>query len=166
MSQKPNNIPVGEGKTLQIWQQNINKSRVCQLDLIGSGRLAKKEIDIVALQEPYMSHEGNTIAVRHWTVIYPTTHASKAEKTRSVMLIRNDMPSDAWEQIDFESGDVTAIRIHGHWGKLVIFNIYNDCDHNHTLQALTSFHERHRELIYGKENSPSMHHLLWIGDFN
>ena len=35
-----------------IWQQNINKSRTCQHDLISSGKLIEKGIDIVAFQEP------------------------------------------------------------------------------------------------------------------
>ena len=32
-----------------IWQQNVNKSRICQYNLISSVRLTKQKVDLVAL---------------------------------------------------------------------------------------------------------------------
>ena len=48
------NIPetAREKRKITIWQQNINKSHTCQHNLISSGKLVEKGIDIVALQEP------------------------------------------------------------------------------------------------------------------
>jgi hypothetical protein len=71
MSNTPNSTRTG---TFNIWQQNVNKSRVCQHDLISSAKLARKGIDIVALQEPAINNFGATIASRDWITVYSTTH--------------------------------------------------------------------------------------------
>jgi hypothetical protein len=70
--------------TLTIWQQNVNKSSTCQHDLISSARLAKRGIDIVALQEPAINAFGVTVAARDWIPIYPSTHGAAPHKTRSL----------------------------------------------------------------------------------
>ena len=152
MSSKPQNNRKGRSKNFKIWQQNVNKSKTCQLDLIGSGRMVSEDIDVIALQEPYISPNKTTVAARHWITIYPTTHETDASKTRSIILICSNLISDNWEQINFHSGDVTAIRIRGNWGSLVLFNIYNDCTHNETIRALTTFHSENRDYLLGKEN--------------
>src|ERR1700744_1062280 len=107
---------------LKICQHNVNKSRLCQHDLISSGKRTGWDIDIVALQEPSINSFGQTVASKAWKTVYPTGHASNPEKTRSVMLIRDNLLTDGWEQIEFPSSDVTAISIKGEWGKLALFN--------------------------------------------
>ena len=151
---------------LKIWQHNVNKSRACQHDLISSGKLTRWEIDIVALQEPAINGFGQTVASKDWKSIYPSGHASNPEKTRSVILLRDNLLTDGWEQIDFPSGDVTAVRIKGKWGKLTIFNIYNDCNHDDTLEMLKKYHEEHHREIAGNAETQHEHHLVWVGDFN
>ena len=155
-----------ERKALAIWQQNLNKSPNGQHGLISSGRLADHNIDIVALQEPSINFLNMSIASRDWTLIYPSTHEKQPQKTRSVNLIRSDVLTDSWEQIEFPSGDVTAIRIKEIGGTITIFNIYNDCAHEETVEALTRHHRQHRESIIGTENTQHTHHLIWLGDFN
>ena len=165
MMDKPTNK--GKGKrTLAIWQQNINKSRACQHDLISSGKLIEKEINIVALQEPSINTFNNTVASRDWKSIYPSTHAKEPGKTRSLILIRDDLLTDSWEQVEFPSGDVTALKIHGDWGTITIFNIYNDCKHNETITALMKFHSDHTNDILGNTETQGKYHLIWVGDFN
>ena len=149
---------------LIIWQQNVNKSSACQHDLISSGRLVNAQIDLIALQEPSINFLNKTIAARDWIVIYPTTHITSPNLTRSIFLIRSSILTDSWSQIDFPSGDVTAIQIKGSWGKISIFNIYNDCTHDDTIHALTNFHRTHESLITSNDDSPA--HLLWVRDFN
>ncbi|KAH9052631.1 hypothetical protein EDB87DRAFT_1570290, partial [Lactarius vividus] len=122
-----------ERKALAIWQQNINKSPACQHRIISSGKLADYNIDIVALQEPAINFLNKSIASRDWVPIYPSTHGKHPHKTRTVTLVRSDLLTESWEQIDFPSGDVTAIRIKETWGTLTLFNIYNDCEHNDTI---------------------------------
>ena len=70
---------------LRIWQQNLNKSRVVQEDLINSG--VYKDYDVLILQEPYIDSYGNTKATSNWRVVYPTSFLSRTHPTRSVMLI-------------------------------------------------------------------------------
>ena len=155
-----------EHKELAIWQQNLNKSPNCQHGLISSGRLAKHNIDIIALQEPSINFLSKTIASRDWVPLYPSTHEKQPEKTRSVILVRSDILTESWEQLDFPSGDVTALRIKESWGTLTIFNIYNDCEHDDTLEALTLYHRQHNRNILGTETTRHEHHVIWLGDFN
>jgi hypothetical protein len=117
-----------ECKAFTIWQQNLNKSPNCQHRLLSSGRLAKHNIDIIALREPSINFLNKTITSRDWILIYPTTHEKQPEKTRSITLIRGDLLTESWEQLSFPSRDVTAVRIKEKWGALTIFNIYNDCE--------------------------------------
>ena len=64
-----------DNNNIIIWQQNVNKSRTCQHDLISSTRLIEKQVDVIALQEPAISDFVVTIASKDWRVIYPSTHA-------------------------------------------------------------------------------------------
>ena len=151
----------GPGKRkIAIWQQNINKSRACQHDLISSGKLIEKGINVVALQELSVNTFNNSVASWDWKSIYPSTHAKEPEKTRSLILIRDELLTDEWEQVEFPSGDVTAVRIHGAWGKMTIFNIYNDCKHNKTITALMKHHREHTNEILGNVETQGTHHLL------
>lgn len=70
-----------ERKTLEIWQQNLNKSPNCQHRLLSSRRLAQRNIDIVALQEPSINFLNKTIASQDWVPLYPLTHDKQPEKT-------------------------------------------------------------------------------------
>jgi hypothetical protein len=126
----------------------------------------KWEIDIIALQEPEINGFGQTVASKDWKTIYPSTHTSNHTKTRTVILIRDNLLTDRWEQIEFPSGDVTAIRLKGRWGKLSLFNIYNDCKHDNTLELLTNYHRRNVKEILGNIEMQLKHHLVWVGDFN
>jgi hypothetical protein len=72
-------------------------------------------------------------------VIYPLTHAKDPFKTRSVILIHANTLTNNWSQIDIDSGDITIVKISGAWGKLTIFNIYNNCDHDNTIDLLKDY---------------------------
>ena len=130
----------GTRSELTIWQQNVNKLQTGQHELISSGKLAYTGIDIVALQEPAINYLGKTIAARDWIPIYPSTHEKEPGKSRSLMLINATIPTENWEQVEFPSGDVTVLRISGDWGRITIFNIYNNCLHDRTIHKLTRFH--------------------------
>ncbi|KAH9055898.1 hypothetical protein EDB87DRAFT_1566819, partial [Lactarius vividus] len=125
---------------LAIWQQNINRSPACQHGIISSRRLLDLNINIIALQEPSINFLNKTIAAKDWTPIYPSTHDKHPDKTRSVMLVRGDILTENWEQLDFPSRDVMVICIKEQWGTLTIFNIYNNCTHDNTVEraALTA----------------------------
>jgi endonuclease/exonuclease/phosphatase family metal-dependent hydrolase len=164
---KNNNTKLPKSKSnINIWQQNLNKSRMCQHELISSGKLAEKGIDIVALQEPAINAFSKTVTSKDWKTVYPSTHEKEPEKTRSLIMVRDDLLTDGWEQIDFPSGDVTALRIKGKWGKISLFNIYNDCKHNEMIEQLTKYHRKHVEETLGTADTMGENHLIWVGDFN
>ncbi|KAH9960259.1 hypothetical protein BC827DRAFT_1133358, partial [Russula dissimulans] len=118
---------------LSIWQQNINKLPVGQHSLISSSKLTDNKIDIVVLQEPAINTFNQSVAMKDWITIYPSMHGKEPSKTRSLLLMRTDLSTDTWNQMDFQSGDVTAMQVTGPWGKLNIFNIYNEGKSNMTL---------------------------------
>lgn len=150
--------------TLSIWQQNVNKSSSCQHDLISSARLARQGIDLVALQEPSINNFGTTVASREWIPIYPSTHSNVPHKTRSIFLLRSNILTDQWRQIDFPSSDVTVVQFSGEWGQALIFNIYNDCNSNDTVHQLEEFSLSCRRPTDAGSTGPDI--TIWLGDFN
>jgi exonuclease III len=95
---------------------------------------------------------------------FTTTHNDNPAKSWSIILLRALLCTDNWTQIDFPSSDVTAVQLMGTWGKLSIFNIYNDCEHNNTITTLSKFQHKHINLL---ERTPVGNaHILWLGDFN
>jgi hypothetical protein len=149
---------------LVIWQQNVNKSPTCQHDIISSKSLIELDVSIVTLQEPALNHFDKTIATKDWIPLYPSMHGKNPKLTRSVTLICSALTKDSWQQLDFPSGDVTALQLKGNWGKLTIFNIYNDCSHNQTIELLTNFQHRNPQLLEDTEIGNA--HTIWLGDFN
>jgi len=149
---------------INIWQQNVNKLPTCQHDLLSSDKLMSMNIDIVAIQEPAMINKNHLIASKEWISVYPTMHATNPEKTRLLTLIRAQISTDSWNQLDFLSSNVTVVQLSGAWGKLTIFNIYNEGECNNTINLLTKYHQ---------DNHPSLEnsrvgtaHQIWLGDFN
>jgi len=116
-----------------IWQQNVNKSRTSQHNIISNNYLVSKEVSIIALQEPAIDSDGYTLVSRDWVLIYPTPHWKPNMNSRAVTLIRSSLNSDNWKQLDFPSGDVIVIQICGEWGKLTLVNVYNDCNNDNTV---------------------------------
>jgi hypothetical protein len=149
---------------LSIWQQNVNKSQTCQHDIISNKRLVMKGINIIVLQEPALSESGLTIASRDWITIYPSEYTNNPLKIRSITLIRADTSSESWNQLKFPSSDVTVMQITGPWGKITIFNIYNDGEQDDTINLLMDYHCRHRESL--ERATTGEVHILWVGDFN
>lgn len=156
----------GTQRELTIWQQNLNKSHTGQHDIISSSNLANTGIDIVALQESSIKFLGKTTASRDWILVYPSTHKKEQKKLRAVTLISSKLPTESWEQIDFTSQDVIVIKFSREWGQLVIFNIYNDCLHDHTIHKLTKFHRDNRNTLMGNDSEAEDCYIMWIGDFN
>ena len=155
---------LGTTEKLTIWQQNVNKSPACQHNLISSNHLANMGVGLIALQEPAINPFNLTIATRDWTPIYPTQHNDTSTRTRAITLIRSDISTDAWTQLDFPSNDVTIVQVKGLWGKITIFNIYNDCDNNDTIKLLAGYYNRNRAQLERAEAGIAS--ILWLGDFN
>ena len=147
-------------RPLTIRQQNTNKSLISQLDLLES--LKRDDYDICAIQEPYVDFNRKSRANRQWATIYPSTHHSHPDSTRSLLLVNTNILTDSWKQINIQHPDITAIELKGPFGMIWIINIYNDCNNNSALTQVSQF-MRDREQHVGRI-API--HTIWLGDFN
>ena len=132
--------------------------------LLSNSILTKHEINIIAIQEPVMNGFNQSITSKDWILVYPSMHCAHPGKSCTLMLISTTISTDSWEQLDFPSGDVTAIIIKGEWGKITIFNIYNDGNNNKTINLLKLFHRTRPDVMNQAEAGAA--HILWLGDFN
>ena len=121
-------------------------------------------VGLIALQEPAINPFNLTIATKDWTPLYPTPHSDTSVRTRAITLIRSNISMDSWTQLDFPSNDVTIVQIKGLWGKITIFNIYNDCDNDDTIKSLASYYNRNRVQLERAEAGTA--NVLWLGNFN
>jgi hypothetical protein len=161
------NCPESSKNSVTIWQQNVNRSRTCQHNLISSAALARRGIDIVALQEPAVNSFSMTIASKDWILVYPTTHTSNPAKTCSLILVRSNILTEHWKQINFPSGDITIINISGPWGEATIYNIYNDCDKNNTIHQIEAFAQLQTPVTNPNNTAREKAQMtMWLGDFN
>lgn len=110
---------------LRIWQQNLNTSSDAQHCVISRPTTAR-DWDIVAIQEPMIDAKGNTRATHDWHVVYPTHRYTHTKRSRTVTLVNKHMNTNSWRQLPFPSADVVIIQFNGTFGKLTLFNIYND----------------------------------------
>ena len=148
----------------KIWQQNINKSPSCQHDLLSSNKLTKMGIDVVALQEPAINHNNLSIVAKEWIAVYPSMHSFKPESTRTLILICMQISTEVWNQLEFPSEDVTVVQLCDSWGKLTIFNVYNEGTSSSTINLLTNYHRDNRlDLESGHTGAA---HAIWLRDFN
>ena len=95
---------------LRIWQQNLNRSKIAQLEMLETAD--PNEWDILLLQEPYLDKVELTRASTHWNVIYPPTKTADNHNTiRSVILLNTNIPlgSATCESIPIPSSDITAL---------------------------------------------------------
>ena len=60
------------------------------------------------------------------------------------------------------TNDLTAIQLKGNYGTLAIFNIFNDCTHSDTENALRTFLREHASEF----RTDNHKHMIWAGDFN
>jgi ribonuclease HI len=157
-----NSTPSSASTRLQIWQQNLNKSRAAQEDLINSN--IHSDYDIILLQEPYIDSLGNTKATRNWRVIYPTSHLTDTSPPRAVILINKAIDTNQWEQLAIpNTRDIAAIQIRGDFGRISIYDIYNDCHNSDALDSLNVVLSQHNTRE-GHRNLPE--YMMWGGDFN
>ncbi|KAI6143997.1 hypothetical protein BKA82DRAFT_90779, partial [Pisolithus tinctorius] len=100
------------------------------------------EWDIISLQEPPINQIGNTHANTHWRVAYLMTKATLNSKPRAVTLVNSQISTNVWEQVPFPSLDIVVICMRTTRGTYcyrntyALFNIYNDCKHNCTVDTL------------------------------
>ena len=77
MSQQAERAPypfatLREQGRLRIWQQNVNKSLAGQHNVLNNTN--PNQIDIIALQEPYVDESYNSRGTGWWSPVYPSDH--------------------------------------------------------------------------------------------
>ena len=108
MSSTPGQAPI----KLRVWQQNLNKSRVAQEDLINSD--VHKNYDAMLLQEPFIDAFGNTKSTRNWRVVYPLSWLLDPAPPRAVILVSATLDTNSWAQVHITgTWDLVAIRFTG-----------------------------------------------------
>jgi exonuclease III len=148
-------------KTLRIWQQNLNKAKNAQQHLLCN--LDPQKYNITAIQELVINYVNLTTSNPHWNIIYPTTHhTTNTKRTRSIMLVNKRISKDHWRTLPMESPDITAMELSGEFGKLRIYNVYNDGTHSQTLKYLASHLAAQQRPAQNNDTSS----ILLLGDFN
>ena len=145
---------------LKISQQNLNKSLTAQLHLLNSAK--PDNWDVLMIQEPWMTFNG-TRATPHWTVLYPKVFFEDQAKTlRSIILINTRIPTNNYIQIQFNTADVTGLILTTSSGKIYMINVYNDCNNNEAIDAVSEFLAQR----FPDDYVPSDTHIIIGGDFN
>ena len=148
--------PPSHPQQLRIWQQNLHKSQTTQDFVRCTAR--PSECDVLALQEPWLDHLGNSRGSQYWRIIYPANFYVKGcSRVQSILLINTNISIDSYTVLSIMNGDVTVVRFHGDHGYLSIFNIYNE-----TISALDSFLDHNMQLVHPLGTD----HVPWLGDFN
>jgi hypothetical protein len=152
-----NRRPPRSPSRLRIWQQNAHKSKLAQLHILNTA--APEDWDIIAIQEPWLDFLNNARGSAYWCIIYPSDHLdNEADRTRSILLINSNISTDSFTQIHIHSADITAVRFINEQGSISLYNVYNDCTHNHSITKLSTF-------LSANPSSPT-DHMIWLGDFN
>ena len=146
--------------TSNCGKKNINKSLLSQQDLLIS--LKRNNYNICTIQEPYIDQNGLSRANYQWFTVYPSTHTTAPEATRSILLINTNLLTNDWKQILIPHPDIIAIKLTGTFGKIQLLNIYNNRDNNDTLKHITTFMSANSPVC----SPTTLTHYMWLGDFN
>ena len=144
-------------RNLQLWQTNINKSLLSQQDLLIS--LKRNNYNICTIQEPYIDQNGLSRANYQWFTVYPSTHTTAPEATRSILLINTNLLTNDWKQILIPHPDIIAIKLTGTFGKIQLLNIYNNRNNNDTLKHITTFMSANSPVC----SPTTLTHYMWLG---
>jgi hypothetical protein len=95
--------------------------------------------------------------------IFPTSRQNLDTQIRSIIWVNTSLNTSTWRPVDVPgTNDITAIQLQGTYGQLIIFNIYNNCEHSEFLDMLNAYLQEHHEEIYSNPNDL----VIWAGDFN
>lgn len=144
---------------IKVAQQNMNKSLLAQSTFINT----ISNFDVALMQEPYLNHLGNSHSPSGWISVYPLGHHDHEDQSHSLILVNSSLSTGSWTQIPFDSPDVTVLRLNTPSGPLVIYNVYNDQNHQDMLKALTS---HLADLETWADFAQGNSHLMLAGDFN
>ena len=154
-------VQAGPLTKLHILQINLNKSEKSHLDTI-NGRLSEK-YDIILIQEPHVTKFNAIQTPPNFRPVFPRNRFQDNAQIRSVIWVSKHLETKHWKIIDIkDTNNITAIQLTGEYGKIIIFNIYNDCTHSRNEATLRNYILTHRNTLIDDNES----HMIWAGDFN
>jgi ribonuclease HI/endonuclease/exonuclease/phosphatase family metal-dependent hydrolase len=159
--QEPINLQNEDPISISILQINLNKSEKAHLDIINEE--VSQKYDVMLIQEPYTTKFNAIRTPTNFRAVYPIDRFQNEDQIRSVIWVNKRLDTNDWIILDIPgTNDITAIQLKGPYGKLTIFNVYNDCTHSRNEIALGNYLRRYANIITRYEN----HHMVWAGDFN
>ena len=84
------------------------------------------------------------------------------KRSRAVTLVHKHINTNSWRQLPFPSADIVIIQFSGAFGKLTLFNIYNDGDKQDTPPTLQRYLEDNICIVQPTADD----HVIWLGDIN
>jgi hypothetical protein len=125
---------------------------------------AGRNYDLILVQEPYIDFNAVTRANTHYTTVYPLRHRDvhPGTLTRAVILVNKRLNTNNWAAIPIDCPDLTAVELKTDTGIIRIFNIYNSCLHNDTLDVL----KRYMDAPGNRPRDGERIHYIWARDFN
>ena len=149
-----------QASKIRIMQINLNKSEKAHLDIINEN--VSQKYDIMLIQEPYTTTFNAIRTPTNFRPVFPRNRIANESPIRSVIWVNKQLETKNWKIIDVQgTNDITAIQVKGSYGKISIFNIYNDCTHSRNEVILKNYLADHRRMVTGIET-----HMIWAGDFN
>ncbi len=145
---------------LNILQINLNKSVQAHLELIN--RPLSLTWDIILIQEPHVTSFNCIRTPTNFRQVFPTNRGREGQ-VRSLIWVNKKLETKYWKIIDIpDTNYIMAIQLKGTYGKITIFNIYNDCNHSDNEIKLRNFIRENARNICQNDNN----HMIWAGDFN
>ena len=131
------------------------------MDIINE-RLSNK-YDILLIQEPHTTKFNAIRTPTNFRPVFPSHRFKDDSPIRSVIWVNKQLETKNWKIIDIRNtNDITAIQLKGTYGKITIFNVYNNCTHSRMEGILGRFLADNRHMITAGNDS----HMIWAGDFN
>ena len=146
---------------LRILQCNLNKSEKAHLDIINEK--VSRNYDIILIQEPYTTSFNAIRTPANFRPVSPRNRNQADVQVRSVIWVNKQLETKNWKIVEIQdTNDITAIQLSGEYGKVTIFNIYNDCTHSRNETILQNYLTTHRNTVINGADT----HMIWAGDFN
>ena len=160
-AQQEPNLRQDNLKSIAILQINLNKSEKAHLDILNEE--VSQKYDIILIKEPYTTTFNMIRTPTNFRPVIPIHRLQDDAQIRSVIWVNKRLDTKDWITLDIPgSNDIMAIQLKGPYGKLAIFNIYNDCTHSRNETVLGNYIQSHSNNLTRSEN----HHMIWAGDFN
>ena len=112
---------------------------------------------MVAVEDQGAVHPSN------FRPVFPSNSFQDDTTTRSVIWVNRSLETKNWKILDVQNTrDITAIQLQGEYGKISIFNIYNDCTHARNETIFNNYLMDNRLSLANSNDT----HMVWAGDFN